>query len=92
MTKKFILVHCRDCGATGLYQGFAEPKGHAVICITCNGTGAEKISYSPFKKRKQKQGIEYVCISVGKSLITGVGGVRKKIPYAEFLKLKKYKK
>lgn len=53
-------VECSSCGGSGLYCGFAEKNGCAVICSTCNGTGCEKISYKPFVKRHIKHTIKRV--------------------------------
>lgn len=41
-------AECQDCRATGLYSGFAEPKGTAVICHKCDGTGCVEICFTPF--------------------------------------------
>ena len=30
---------CPDCGGTGLYRGFFEPKGAATPCTNCGGEG-----------------------------------------------------
>ena len=79
-----VKIECRDCGANGLYQGFAEPEGHAVICITCGGTGCEKISYRPFERRKGKKGIHTVSRSRGSFIGAGVGAVGASISYFEF--------
>lgn len=39
---KKLKIYCRRCGGTGLYSGFAEPEGVAVICLGCDGSGAEE--------------------------------------------------
>ncbi len=79
-----VKIECRSCCATGLYKGFAEPKGTAVVCLSCSGSGEETIQYTPFTKRKGKQGIKIVNLSRGGLLVTGVGAVGKSITYAEF--------
>lgn len=50
-------IVCGDCGGTGLYVGFAEKDGAAVICSTCEGTGCEKYEFrcELFKKRKLRK-------------------------------------
>lgn len=55
-------AECHSCGGTGLYSGFAERDGCAVVCVTCKGTGCEKISinYTPFEKRKERRDIKRV--------------------------------
>lgn len=57
-----IDIECQSCGATGLYQGFAEKNGCAIVCHTCNGTGKQKyeFKYTPFTKRKLKKGVTKV--------------------------------
>jgi len=50
-------MECRSCEGTGLYSGMAEPKGVAVLCHTCQGSGCEKLSYKPFTKRKPREDI-----------------------------------
>ncbi len=72
---KTIKAECHDCGGTGLYKGFAEPEGHAVICASCGGTGCELIPYRLFGGRKEKKGIHTV---------TSVGAVGASISYYEF--------
>jgi hypothetical protein len=81
-----IKIECRSCRATGLYSGFAEPKGTAVVCLACRGSGAETLDYTPFTKRKAKSGIKTVSLSRGSLIVTGVGAVGGSITYAEFQK------
>ena len=81
-----ILAECSSCGGTGLYRGFAEREGEPVVCITCEGTGAEKISYRPFTGRKHKKGVKCVRMSRGSFIATGIGGIeRTEMTYNEFL-------
>lgn len=55
-------AQCRACKGTGLYVGFAEGDGAAVVCHTCKGTGLEKISvkYTPFSGRQVREGVRRV--------------------------------
>lgn len=76
---------CRSCRGTGLYSGFAEPQGTAVVCLTCGGIGKEEISYKPFKGRKTRRDIEIVKLSAGNLIVTGVGPRGNSITYQEFL-------
>jgi hypothetical protein len=85
---KEIKVECRSCGSTGVYSGFCEPKGTAVVCGTCGGSGCETIRYKPFEKRRRRRGIKTVSQSRGSFIATGVGAVGKSISYADFLKIK----
>ncbi len=72
-------IQCRECGGSGLYDGCFELKGHPIVCGRCNGSGCEKLSYTPFVSRKKKRGIKAVVISRN-------DGEEKEIPYEEFLK------
>ncbi len=80
-----IQAECTACGATGLYVGFAEPKGTAVVCISCDGTGCMEISFKPFICRKGKRGIAIVKRSAGTFIPTGVGPTGEPVTYQEFL-------
>lgn len=55
-----VEAECSACNATGLYCGFAEPEGTAVICHGCGGTGRTVISYKPFEKRRRKRNVQRV--------------------------------
>lgn len=68
-----VKVQCSDCNGTGLYVGFAEPPGTAVVCLRCNGKGWTILSYAEFTGRKRKKGVAKVCISSGNFLTSGVG-------------------
>ena len=52
MSKQTIKIDCTSCNGKGLYQGFAERGGAAVICTQCGGTGCQKYEYFPFKGKK----------------------------------------
>lgn len=84
MKLQAIEIECQACNGTGLYVGFAEPLGTAVICYGCDGTGKVTFTYRPFIKRKGKRGVETVARSAGTLIATGVGPVGKTITYAEF--------
>jgi hypothetical protein len=85
--REAIKIECRSCRATGLYCGFAEPEGTAVVCMGCGGSGAETLEYTPFTYRKGKRGIKVVSISRGRMVATGVGAAGgRRITYAEFQK------
>ncbi len=81
---KEVKAECEECRATGLYQGFCEAKGTAVICLNCGGTGCERIRYTPFTKRKPKRGVKTVHRSRGSFIATGVGAYGGAISYKEF--------
>jgi hypothetical protein len=79
-----IDIQCQSCGGTGLYCGFAEPKGTAVVCITCGGSGKSTFAYEPFTGRKPRAGIHTVRLSGGSFIATGVGPRGASITYEEF--------
>jgi len=69
MNEKFK-IDCGACGATGLYKGFAEPPGTAVICQRCGGKGYQEAvavmeGATLFTQRKAKPGITKVMTDGG---------------------------
>lgn len=58
-------AECSNCNSTGLYQGFAEQEGFAIVCRTCKGTGCRsvKVEYTPFRNRRDIQNINRVLES-----------------------------
>lgn len=81
---RVIKAKCRSCDGTGLYSGICEAKGEAVICSTCQGTGCERITYTPFTKRRGMRGIKRVRWSRGMLAMSGWGGQGPWIYYHEF--------
>lgn len=84
--KKTIKQECDSCGGSGLYCGFMEPKGTAVVCVTCSGRGWYEYDYKEFEHRRRKQGIKTISYSRGSFIGTGVGAIGKQMTYAEFEK------
>ncbi len=82
--REVVKAECGTCGGTGLYCGMCEPEGTAVVCLRCEGSGAETLSYTPFTRRKGKRGIKIVRNSRGTFILTGVGAVGGSITYKEF--------
>ncbi len=82
--KQSVKAQCKSCNGTGLYQGFAEVKDEAVVCISCEGTGGITITYEPFERRKRKRGIQTIRFSRGAFIATGVGGAGDAMTYREF--------
>ena len=72
-----IKAECDACHGTGLYCGFAEPEGVAVVCVRCDGSGCMEVRYRPFEKRHGRRGIRTVRLSRGTFIVTGVGGIEK---------------
>jgi hypothetical protein len=55
-------VKCKACGGTGLYVGFAEKDGSAVICHDCKGTGKFhfRYEYEEFTKRATRNNVKWI--------------------------------
>lgn len=83
--KNFVEAECGSCRGTGIYRGFAEPKGVGVVCLSCDGSGCKRISYTPFTARKRRDDVQTVQLSAGSLLVTGVGPRGSAITYREFL-------
>lgn len=81
-----IKQECDDCRGTGLYQGFCEAKGEAVICHRCNGQGWVSHSFNTFTFRKRLKGVKTIRESRGTFIATGVGGTGDPMTYIEFEK------
>lgn len=81
-----IDITCEACHGTGLYSGFAEPEGTAVVCLGCKGQGHHSFTYTPFTKRKGKKGIRMVFNSAGGFIATGIGPKGLGVTYKEFQK------
>jgi hypothetical protein len=77
-----IRTQCSDCGGTGLYSGFMEAKGEAVVCVRCGGSGCRTINYTPFQGRKRRNGITKV--RYGSGLILDNPGKDAWMTYDEF--------
>jgi len=52
-----LKTECKACSGTGLYVGFMEGKGQAVICVGCTGTGCREIEVKKYAGRKPRSGI-----------------------------------
>jgi len=87
--KKTVYAVCGDCCGTGLYEGMCERKGEPVVCLRCEGTGCEVVSYTPFVSRRVIRGVKRVFLPGGRFIATGAGPQGKGMTYAEFQK--KYK-
>jgi hypothetical protein len=79
-----VKTECGACRGTGLYRGIAEPKGVAVVCLRCRGTGCEELEYVPFTERKRRDDVQTVRQSRG-SFILSCGPVGDSVTYAEFI-------
>ena len=45
---KRLIMECKSCQGTGVYQGVGECDGAFVVCTTCQGTGMIEYHYTPF--------------------------------------------
>jgi hypothetical protein len=73
-----VEIECPDCGGTGLYIGFAEGDGTAVVCSRCNGSGKKTLNYKPFVKRNSppKKVMKVFKTNIGYGLtLTSLGGM-----------------
>ena len=55
-------IECRSCKGTGVYVGFAEHDGAAVVCHSCDGSGKINFSqtFTKFSGKKIKKGVKRV--------------------------------
>lgn len=80
-----IQVECGSCSGTGLYRGMAEPRGVAVVCISCNGTGCADLEYKPFTARRERSDVQFVGRTQGTFILGPMGPGKDRVTYAEFL-------
>jgi hypothetical protein len=76
MKKKFeVKEKCPPCEGTGLYIGFAERDGAAVVCSDCKGTGCRLFiyEYEDFEKRVDAGSIVKRVYRVNPGIGIGVG-------------------
>ena len=83
--KVTVKAECSSCGGTGVYRGFAEPKGVGVICLDCQGSGCREITYTPFISRKRRDGINEVRVSRGRFICGPIGPGETSVSYDDFL-------
>ena len=79
--KQSVKAECSSCSGTGVYVGFAEPKGTAVVCLNCDGTGERTIEYNSFTGLKRREGVHTVSRSKGSFIATGVGAYGSSVSY-----------
>jgi len=89
---------CQSCKGTGLYVGFAEHDGSAVVCHICKGTGCHHLvhEYEEFKERSVRDDVTHVIevnpgIGVGadgRYALSDFGGM----PYKDWLEGKPFPK
>lgn len=80
-----VEAQCSPCDGSGVYHGFAEPKGVGVVCRQCGGSGKLIIKYTPFTARRRRTDIVTVRLSRGTFIATGVGPAGSEVTYDEFL-------
>jgi DnaJ-class molecular chaperone len=79
---KELHIECGACHGTGLYSGFMERAGEAVVCVQCGGTGRQTIRYNEYTGRKKKRGIKQ--IRAGSGLIVDQPSRNSWFTYEEF--------
>jgi hypothetical protein len=84
VVKHEVKAECGACDGTGIYHGFAEPKGVGVVCLKCDGTGCATIEYTPFTGRKTRNDITTVQRSRG-SFVLSCGPAGNSVSYNDFL-------
>lgn len=84
-----MIIQCNECQGTGSYRGMAEPKGVAVVCLRCSGTGSIEFRYVKFEKRLPRTDIQKVYRSRGPTIMS-CGPTGAFITYAEFERKVKY--
>jgi hypothetical protein len=52
--------NCNACQASGVYRGFAETKGFAIVCAYCEGKGWIWEEIEEFTERKVRTDIQFV--------------------------------
>ena len=70
---------CGVCGGTGVYVGYAERDGAAVVCQECKGTGRHhyRHEYDDFEGRVRRAGVEHVVrVDPGVGIDRGRNGER----------------
>lgn len=82
--KQTVQAKCTSCEGTGIYCGFAEPKGVGVVCLSCDGSGCKTIEYEPFNGRVRRNTVHTVRQSRGTFIATGVGPAGGSVTYEEF--------
>ena len=60
MNQQTLATQCPSCGGTGLYTGYAERDGAAVVCYKCGGAGNYRVVYIPFTGRKEHPDVKRV--------------------------------
>ena len=81
---EIIEAECIECKGTGLYSGYMEPKGTAVICIRCDGSGCKEIAFTPFIEKKNRSDIQIVKRSSGSFIGVPFEPDSNSITYDEF--------
>jgi hypothetical protein len=84
-TTMSVEAQCNACAGTGVYCGFAEPKGTGVACLKCGSSGKVLIEYIPFTGRKRRDDVTTIRLSRGTSVGLGVGPTGGSVSYEEFL-------
>lgn len=58
--KVSVTIQCTDCYGTGIVKDTFFSNSSGLICLTCKGTGATTITYTPFTHRNIRPDITIV--------------------------------
>ena len=96
--RKTFKTCCGACHATGVYVGFAEPNGTAVVCLECGGSGMKEVELEtndgnfpphewrkPFTGREMKANVQKVYRSRGRFCLSCGPKDNQYVTYEEFL-------
>ncbi len=78
-----MVIQCKSCTGSGLFQGVSENETEAVVCDHCFGRGWLKIIGDDFNGRQIIPGVTH--IRHGKSSILSLTHEHVWMTYAEFL-------
>ena len=60
-----MLVECKPCKATGIFQGNYERGEVGIVCRECKGSGSLTLEYIPFTGRVERHDINRVFMRSG---------------------------
>ena len=58
-----LKIQCRACQGSGVFVAMKAQSGEGSVCLLCRGRGWRAMTYTPFRRRKLRSGIERVHAS-----------------------------
>lgn len=58
-----LKIQCRACRGTGVFVAMKAAPGQGSVCLVCRGRGWCALTYTPFRRRKLRAGVERVHAS-----------------------------